>query len=106
MEGNLTLEKTRLSLVSKDNLKNVLTNFGLVIQGEQNHSKEMIFLSTESFVNDNPAKCSGCGVDMSTENFGHLAKGSMLIYCKNPKCFNHYLALKKIKEEVSNNTNV
>ena len=97
MAITLSLEKTKTSLVPEYKIKSVLQNYGLIVEPKENTGEEIIYLSTEGMVNETPAKCSGCGSDMKINNFGHLAKGSTLIYCKNPKCFHHYLALKKIK---------
>ena len=93
----LSLEKTQLSLVKEDDLRKVLKNFGLKIDENKKTGEEIVFKSTEDFANEVSAKCSGCGTTITLDNFGHLASGSKLIYCKNALCFNHYLALKKIK---------
>jgi len=101
MAQTLFLEKTNLSLVKPIKVKDVLKTFGLEIEKDNKSGEDKIYLSEEDKINEIPAKCSGCGIEMSVGNFGHLAKGSKLIYCKNPVCFNHYIALKKIKEKTS-----
>jgi|GEM_PF-2886521 len=93
-----SLEKTNLSLVKKENLKEVLRCFGLETGMDEKTGEEILFKSDIDKINDSPAICESCGTEINLNNFGHLAKGSKLVYCKNPLCFNHYLALKKIKE--------
>jgi len=100
-QGTLFLEKTKLSLVENKNVKDTLIGFGLEIERDELEDEDIIFLSSEEKFKKIPAKCSGCGAKINLNNFGHLAKGSKLIYCKNPICFNHYIALKKIKERNS-----
>jgi len=97
MVVNLAIEKTNFSLIPKDKIKDVLKSFGLIVEQDKETEDWKIFLSENDRINDVSAKCSGCGNEITIESFGHFAKGSKLLYCKNPLCFNHYLALKKIK---------
>lgn len=97
MTETLLLEKTNLSLVKKENLKDVLVRFGLEIINNDENGEEIIFKSEMDKISEISAKCEGCGTEINLNNFGHLAHGSKLIYCKNPVCFNHFLATKKIK---------
>lgn len=100
MSETLTIEKTKISLVTQDKIKSVLQSYGLIIEEQDKTGEDAIYVTQEGALNETPAQCSGCGSDMKLNNFGHLAKGSTLLYCKNPQCFNHYLATKKIKNKI------
>lgn len=97
MSSELLLEKTNLSLIKSENLKKFFEEFEIEVVFDKKMDKELIFKDTLDMANEIPAKCEGCGSIIDIENFGHLVKGSKLIYCKNPLCFNHFLATRKIK---------
>ena len=99
MVTQLFLEKTRLSLVKSEEIKNIFKKYEIETEFDRRSGKEFIYLSEEDRIKGIPGKCSGCGGNISLDNFGHLVKGSKLLYCKNPLCFNHFLATKKIRGE-------
>ena len=93
----MQIEKTNLSLANRQELLGVFSQLGLIVEETQIPEHSHIFKSREDLDEGNVAECGGCGTEITLENFGHLAKGSKVFYCKNPLCFTHYIANKKLR---------
>lgn len=95
---SISLEKTKLALVDSSRISSVLEELGIICMGTTGGSeKEQLFLSKEDLKDNIAAKCEGCGKEISLSSLGHITHGSKLLYCKNPLCFNHYLANRKMR---------
>lgn len=94
---NVSLDKTKLSLVDFSTMRDVFGKLGITIQKLDDSDKEALFLSEEEFQNKSIAKCEGCGKEIFLNTLGHIVHGSKLVYCKNPACFNHFLANRKMR---------
>ena len=79
-------------LFTKDKLQKVLTS--LEIATEEKNGKD-ILINPET---EEPATCEACDTELNTENVGHIAHGSHDFYCKNPACFAHFIAKRKLWE--------
>ena len=93
----ITIEKTNISLIHPLRLKELLKKVGIIVEENIDSKEEILYLNKEDVKENNPIKCGGCGNILNLDNFGHLVHGSKILYCKNPSCFNHFLANKKIK---------
>ena len=95
--SNIILEKIKLSLVNPTLIKDIFAKLGIITKSEDCSGDELIYLSQEDLKENNPVECEGCGKIIKLSDFGHLVHGSRLFYCKNPYCFNHYLANQKMR---------
>jgi len=93
----IQIEKTKLAVASLDKIKEIFDKVGIVVKEIDGSKKEYLFKSEEALSEKTIALCEGCGTTISLDNFGHLAKGSKLLYCKNPLCFTHYIANNKLR---------
>lgn len=78
--------KINMILFSKAQLNDVFSNFGLEVKKIKDTERQYIAR------NDKTQKCVSCNSLLTPENFGHIAKGSLNLYCDNPSCLTHYVA--------------
>ena len=87
------MAKHEMVLFTKDRLNKVLGV--LDIKTDEKDGREIV-LNPEN--EEEQAVCVACESKIDVENLGHIAKGSKKIYCKNPACFSHFIAEKKLWE--------
>lgn len=93
----MQIQQTKLAIADCNEMRNVFAKVGILTKKLDKSEDEVLFKSKEDMEDGTVATCEGCGTEMKMSNFGHLAKGSKWIYCKNPLCFNHYVANKKLR---------
>ena len=93
----MKIEKTNMSLINKDGLLGIFSKLGIVTSEDKDSGETSLFKNGDDLKENKVVSCEGCGSEITLNNFGHLAKGSKLFYCKNPLCFNHYIANKKLR---------
>jgi len=80
------MEKINMILFSDPQFSKMLDNFGLSLKYDKEVSEELIYKEEKT------QKCVSCKVILKKNNFGHIAKGSLHLYCDNPSCLTHYVA--------------
>ena len=82
--------RNEMILFTKDRLHNVLGS--LNIETKKNDDLEIILDAQTK----KTAVCEVCEIKINTDNLGHIAHGSKKFYCKNPACFSHFIAKRKL----------
>ena len=103
MVETLTLQKTNMVLFNEEQFFKILDDLNVKkveIDSEINESgiKDFkIYGSQEDLEQKKQAACECCKTPITFMNLGHIAKGSKQFYCKNPSCFSHFIADKKLR---------
>jgi hypothetical protein len=83
---------SEMVLLTRDKLQSVLSALNISTRHVDGESRHMI-LHPET---NEQATCVSCKDKLHTENIGHIAHGSFDFYCKNPACFGHFVAKRKL----------
>ena len=80
------MQDTEFASFNKGQTKQILN--ALDIETKKMGIKEFIVDETKE---NKIAICPMCEEQLTPENLGNVIKGSKILFCDNPSCFNHYL---------------
>ena len=88
------MQKTRLNLFNKTNIREILTDLEFKIYKKKINENAYQEIVTNH--DNQPICCSACKKEVPLKRVGTIAHGSRLLFCDNPLCFATWVANNKI----------
>ncbi len=83
--------RPEMIIFTKDKIEKIIETLDIKIK--QIDEETIILLDSKT---GEHARCEACQTKLNIDNLGHIAHGSKKLYCRNPSCFSHYVAERKL----------
>lgn len=84
--------ENEMILFTKDKMLKVFGSLDIKTEKKE----DVIIVLDPEKDNKEQAICEACEAKIDINNLGHIAHGSKKFYCKNPACFSHFIAERKL----------